>query len=184
RSSNGSLIIAANTIDMFISSPYLYSDITTNYEENMQALYFGNNQELLENILSSTVVDEIEIEYVLNAKEIKTNKLLTVDIRADNFYKPLSGLNFYLSIQTESDTIFQYTTYDDYQNGSYSFSFIPKNFNVLPGKYRLAIRSPFGKISWSIHILAIVSWGPIIVEVSVVACIAVLIVIRRKPIKK
>jgi hypothetical protein len=169
---------------MFISSPYLYSDITTNYEENMQALYFGNNQELLENILSSTVVDEIEIEYVLNAKEIKTNKLLTVDIRADNFYKPLSGLNFYLSIQTESDTIFQYTTYDDYQNGSYSFSFIPKNFNVLPGKYRLAIRSPFGKISWSIHILAIVSWGPIIVEVSVVACIAVLIVIRRKPIKK
>ncbi len=184
RGSNGSLIIAANTIDMFISSPYLYSDITTNYEENMQSLYFGNNQELLENILSSAVVDEIEIEYVLNAKEIKTNKLLTVDIRADNFYKPLSGLTFYLSIQTESDTIFRFTTYDDYQNGSYSFSFIPENFNVPPGKYSLAVRSPFGKVSWAIHILAIVSWGPIIVEVSVVACIALLIVTRRKPIKK
>ncbi len=184
RGTNGSLIIAANTIDMFISSPYLYSDITTNYEENMQSLYFGNNQELLENILSSTVVDEIEIEYVLNAKEIKTNKPLMVDIHAKNFYKLSSGLIFYLSIQTESDTIFRFTTYDDYQNGSYSFSFIPKNYNVPPGKYRLAIRSPFGKVSWSIHILAIVSWGPIIVEVSVVACIAVLIVIRRKPIKK
>ncbi|NPD88573.1 MAG: S8 family serine peptidase [Asgard group archaeon] len=184
REDEGSLIIASNTINMFLSSPYLYSDITTNYEEDMQSLYFGNNEEILENILTSAVVDEIEIEYALNTEETKSNKLFKVDIHAYNFYKPLSGLKFYLSIQTESNSIFRFSTYEDYQNGSYSFSFIPKNYNLPPGKYRLAIRSSFGKASWPIHILAMVSWGPVIVEVSVMACIALLIVTRRKPIKK
>ena len=184
RDDNGSLIISANSVEMFLSSPYLYSDVTTDYEENLQALEFGDNREFLENILASTIVDEIEFEYYLNTDETKINNLLTVRIKAKNYYKPLSGLTFYLSIETKTDTIFQYSTYEDYHNGEYLFSFIPKEHSIPPGEYRLAIRSPFGKTSWAIHLLARVSLGPIIVELSVVACIALLIVTKRKQVTK
>ncbi len=184
RDDNGSLIIAANSIDMFQCSPYLYSDITTDYEENLQSLEFGDNQELLENIYASSIVNDIEFEYHLSSDEIKINKALNVSIKARNYYKPLSGISFYLSIQTETETIFRYSIYEDYRNGNYLFSFIPKDHSVQPGEYRLAIRSPFGKSSWAIHLLARVSLGPIIVELSVIACIALLIVTKRKSVKK
>ena len=184
RDDDGSLLIAANSIEMFMSSPYLYSDFTTNYEENMQSLHFGNNQVLLENIICAAIVDEINIEYSRNSEEIKVNNLLTVEVTAHNTFKPLTGIKFYLSLQTESETVFQFSTYTDYQNGSYSFSLKPIEHNIPPGQYRLVIRSPFDKAGWALHILARISWGPIIVELSVVACIALLIVTKRKPIKK
>jgi subtilisin family serine protease len=184
RDDNGSLIIAANSVDMFLSSPYLYSDVSSDYEEIMQSMHFGDNEEFLRNLFSSTVVDEVNIDYSVNTKELKENDLLKVKINAHNFYKPLSGIDFYLSLETSLISVFQTSIYSDCQNGSYSFSFRPETFKIPPGRYSLVVRSYFGKVSWSFHLLAKVSWGPIIVELSVIACIALLIVTKQKQVKK
>jgi len=68
----------------------------------------------------------------------------------------------------------------DYENGTHLLIFNPANFSISPGKYTLAVRSSAGTYYWTIRIIAKVSWGPIVVEISLVLCIVYLLIIRKK----
>jgi len=178
RYDNGSLIIACNNIEMFLSSSYIYSN--SKYNELLLTSSFGDNFNLLENIYTASLAFGLNFEYNLSSTEIKENENLVLRIDANNFFKPVSNWEFYLSFELEDVKFLQYETYTDFGNGTYEFSFKPIDQNIKPGKYYLVIRSSASKYEWEIHILARVSWGPIIVELSLVVCIVFLLTYRKK----
>ncbi|MFW9853096.1 MAG: hypothetical protein ACFFDS_09140, partial [Candidatus Thorarchaeota archaeon] len=178
RYDNGSLIIACNNIEMFLNSPYIYSNSV--YNELLLASDFGDNFDLLENIYTNSIGFGLSFEYNLSSTEIKENENLVLRIDANNYFKPLTNWNFYLSFELEEVKFLEYSTYTDFENGTYEFSFRPIDLDIKPGKYYLAIRSSSNKNEWEIHILARVSWGPIIVELSILVCIVFLLTYRKK----
>jgi hypothetical protein len=178
RYDNGSLIIACNNIEMFLSSPYIYSNSV--YNELLLASDFGDNFDLLENIYTNSIGFGLSFEYNLSSTEIKENENLVLRINANNYFKPLTNWDFYISFELEDVKFLEYSTYTDFENGTYEFSFRPIDLGIKPGKYYLAIRSSSNKNEWEIHILARVSWGPIIVELSILVCIVFLLTYRKK----
>ena len=181
RYNNGSLVIACNNIEMFFSSPYIYT--SSIYNELLLASNFGDNFNLLENIYTTSLALGLSFEYNLSSTEIKENENLVLRIDANNYFKPLTNWDFYLSFEMEDTKFQKYETYTDFGNGTYLFSFRPIDLDIKPGKYYLVIRSSANKNEWEIHILARVSWGPIIVELSIIVCIVFLLTYRKKKSK-
>ena len=184
RLDNGSLLIAANNIDMFLNSPYLYSSETSKFDELMLSANFGSNRDILENLLFATSVRSLLIEYDINTleTEYKDNVLITINIY--NQYKTIQDWNFYMSLDKKSDIIYRFYDFEDFSNGTYLISFNPFDYSVTPGEYILRVRSFSGTKSWTINILAKVSWGPIIVELSLVVSVVFLIFYRQVRLKK
>ena len=56
----------------------------------------------------------------------------------------------------------------------------PNLSSIPPGEYILTIRSPSESHSLSVLILASISWGTIIVELSLVICVIILVAVRPK----
>ncbi len=181
RENNGSLIIAANDLDMFLNSPYLYNEFKINYDISNLVLNFGDNLELLENIISNSVETLVDINYTISELEVVQGKeTLEIRTNAVNTYKPLTNWDFYLTI--EKNGIILARSYDviDYENGTHLLVFNPANFSISPQKYTLAVRSSAGTYYWTIRIIANVSWGPIVVEISLALCIVYLLIVRKK----
>ncbi|MHA1217835.1 MAG: S8 family peptidase [Candidatus Heimdallarchaeaceae archaeon] len=184
RNNNGSLVVAANDLSMFLNSPYLFDNFQMDYKVLNSALNFGDNQELLHNIMSAAVVTSLEFAYNISSLEVvKGEDTIEVTISAANNYKPLSNWDFYLTV--ENGDVIVVRNYDkiDYGNGTYLISFDPSLYSISPGEHTLAIRSSFGTHSWKIHILAKVSWGPIVVEISLIVCVVYLLITRKKQVK-
>jgi len=184
RSNNGSLVVAVNDLSMFLNSPYLYDNLQMDYKVLNSALNFGDNQELLHNIMGTAVVSNLEFAYNISSLEVvKGEDTIEVTISAANNYKPLTNWDFYLTV--ENGDVIVVRNYDkiDYGNGTYLIIFDPSLYSISPGEHTLAIRSSYGTHSWRIHILAKVSWGPIVVEISLAVCVVYLLITRKKRVK-
>ena len=169
---------------MLLNSPYLFDNFQMDYKVLNSALNFGDNQELLHNIMSAAVVTSLEFAYNISSLEVvKGEDTIEVTISAANNYKPLTNWDFYLTV--ENGDVIVVRNYDkiDYGNGTYLISFDPSLYSISPGEHTLAIRSSFGTHSWKIHILAKVSWGPIVVEISLIVCVVYLLITRKKQVK-
>ncbi len=184
RLDNGSLLIAANNIDMFLNSPYLYSSDSSEYNELMISTNYGNNRDFLENLLYASTVRGLLIDYDISAfeTEYKGNILITVNIY--NQYKALENWDFYMSLDKKGEIIYRFYDFQDYSNGTYSMSFSPSDYDVTAGEYILRVRSFSGTRSWTINILAKISWGPILVEFSLVVAVVFLFFYKKVRIKK
>ncbi|MCG3256841.1 MAG: hypothetical protein KAU62_12175, partial [Candidatus Heimdallarchaeota archaeon] len=184
RSNNGSLVVAVNDLSMFLDSPYLYDDLQMDYKVLNSALNFGDNQELLHNIMRAAVVTNLEFAYNISSLEVvKGEDTIKVTINAANNYKPLTNWDFYLTVENRDVIIVRNYDKIDYGNGTYLIIFDPSLYSISPGEHTLAIRSSFGTHSWKIHILAKVSWGPIVVEISLTVCVVYLLITRKKRVK-
>ena len=184
RSNNGSLVVAVNDLSMFLNSPYLYDDLQMDYKVLNSALNFGDNQELLHNIMSAAVVTNLEFAYNISSLEVvKGEDTIKVTINAANNYKPLTNWDFYLTVENRDVIVVRNYDKIDYGNGTYLIIFDPSLYSISPGEHTLAIRSSFGTHSWKIHILAKVSWGPIVVEISLIVCVVYLLITRKKRVK-
>ncbi|MHA1668806.1 MAG: S8 family peptidase [Candidatus Heimdallarchaeaceae archaeon] len=183
RNINGSLVIACNNIDMFLLTPYLYLSSLADYSEEALTLKFGENRELLDNILSAATVSKLTFNFTLSSKELPMKKNSFIKIYAENKYKPLTNWKFYLTLEAQNNIFVEYTNYKDYRNGTYLFSFSPSSLNIPAGEYTLSIRSASGTYSWQIHVLASISLGPILVTFSLVVCVVYLVSMRKEKLR-
>ena len=184
RVDNGSLLIAANNIDMFQNSPYLYSSSTSKYNELTLSSCFGDNIEYLENLLYASSVRSLLIDYDISTFETEYKDDIVVRVNIYNHYKALEDWDFYLSLDRKGEIQYRIYGFQDYSNGTYSISFSPADYEVVPGEYVLRVRSFSGTRSWTIDILAKVSWGPIMVGFSLVVSVVFLIFYKQVRIKK
>ncbi len=184
RLDNGSLLIAANNIDMFLNTPYLYSSETSEYDELFLSSGFGSNNEMLGNLLYASSVRSLLFDYEINKIEVKYDEPIQIEINVYNQYKTIKNWDFYLTLETKDEILTRYYDFEDFSNGTYSFSFKLSDLKASPGEYILRIRSLSGTESWTINFLAKVSWGPLIIGFSLVISTTFLLLYRRVRIKK
>jgi len=184
--SNGSLVIAANNIEMFLNSPYAYSSYLSDYDSRVMALNYAHNNMLLDNLIYRSTITNVNFTYELLRVEedYYTKNEMTVKITAFNDYKPLSAWEFYATFEKGDKVVARYTTQNDYGNGTYIISVVPAEVGITGGEYVFSIRSPYGSVSWTIQMLVKVSWGPIIVEASLITCVVYFLSFRKKKDKK
>jgi len=184
RSNNGSLLLAMNDLGMFLNSPYLYNPFKMDYDISNLVLNFGDNYELLNNIIENSVVTAVNFNYsISDLVVVQVKETLEIRVNASNSYKPLTNWDFYISVERNDLIIARNFDIIDCENGTYIFNFDPANYSISPGKYTLSVRSPAGTYSWLIHVLAKISWGPIVIEISLAVCIVYLLVTRKKRVK-
>jgi len=188
RSNGGNLIIAANSIDMFMNSPYLFNDFTLDYELKFSSLYFGDNYKLYENIMYSSAISDLSTQYSISTTEIKKTDYVEISLSANNSFGPLIGWDFFLTLESLPEQSYDikiiYRDIIDYNNGNYSFIFSPQNYPIPSGTYLLSIRSPSETKTWTVYIIEDYSWGPTLVFISIAVCIIFFVLIRIKKPKK
>ena len=188
RSNGGNLIIAANNVDMFMNSPYLFNDFTLDYEPKFSSLYFGDNYKLYENIMYSSTISDLSTQYSISTTEIKKTDSVEISLSANNSFGPLIGWDFFLTLESVPEQSYEiriiYRDIIDYNNGNYSFIFSPQNYPIPGGIYLLSIRSPSETKTWTVYILEDYSWGPTLVFISIAVCIIFFVLIRIKKPKK
>ncbi|MCG3216240.1 MAG: S8 family serine peptidase, partial [Candidatus Heimdallarchaeota archaeon] len=91
RLDNGSLLIAANNIDMFLNTPYLYSSETSEYDELFLSSGFGSNNEMLGNLLYASSVRSLLFDYEINKIEVKYDDPIQIEINVYNQYKTIKN---------------------------------------------------------------------------------------------
>jgi hypothetical protein len=96
----------------------------------------------------------------------------------------LSAWEFYATFEKGDEVVVKYTAHSDYGNGTYIISVVPAEVELPGGEYVFSIRSPYGSESWTIQLIVKVSWGPIIVEASLITCIVYFLSFRKKKDKK
>ncbi|MHA1200908.1 MAG: S8 family peptidase [Candidatus Heimdallarchaeaceae archaeon] len=178
--SNGSLLVGGNTLDMFLDSPYLYSPYESEYSEVFMSAYYGDNYQLLENMISSTVVRSLTFSYSLKSSEISIKDNIILTINTANTFKVMPNWEFYMTISNEYGTYVKENTFESYDNGTTVFNMKIEDMDILSGSYTLKIHSVSGTKSWEIKILASVSLGPIIISITLVLCSVFLIMFRKK----
>jgi len=181
--SNGSILVGGNTLDMFLDSPYLYSPYEHEYSEITMSAHYGDNYQLLENMISSTVVRGLIFNYSLKSSEISINDNIILSINTANMYKVMPNWAFYMTLSNEYGTQVKVSTFESYGNGTTVFNTKIKDMGISAGTYTLKIHSFSETKTWEIQIIASVSLGPIIISVSLVLCSVFLIMFRKK-IKK
>ncbi len=178
--SNGSLFIGGNTLDMFLDSPYLYSQYESGYSELSLSAHYGDNYQLLENMISSTVVRSLIFDYSLKSSEISIKDNIMLTINSANMFKIMPNWEFYMTVSNEFDTYVKINTFESYGNGTTIFNIKIEDMDLSAGSYTLKIHSFSGTKSWNIKIIAFASLGPIIISISLVLCIVFLILFRKK----
>lgn len=182
--SNGSLVIAANNIEMFLNSPYAYSSYLSDYDSRVMALNYAHNNMLLDNLIYRSSITNVNFTYEGVNEEYYTKDEITVKITVFNDYKPLSAWEFYATFERSDEVVARYKVHNDYGNGTYIISVVPAEVGLTGGEYGFSIRSPYGSESWTIQLIVKVSWGPIIVEASLITCIVYFLSFRKKKDKK
>ncbi|MHA1418533.1 MAG: S8 family peptidase [Candidatus Heimdallarchaeaceae archaeon] len=178
--SNGSIVVGGNTLDMFLDSPYLYSALEPGYSEIVISAYYGDNDQLLENMISSTVVRGLSFNYSLMDTEISIKDNITLTINSANLYKVMPFWEFYMTISDEYGTYVKVNPFESYGNGTTIFNTKVKDMGIPAGSYTLKIHSFSGTNFWDINIIASVSLGPVIISISLVLCISLLTMFRKK----
>ncbi len=181
--SNGSILVGGNTLDMFLDSPYLYSLYEPEYSEIFMSAYYGDNYQLLENMISSTVVRGLTFNYSLESSEISIKDNIMLTINTANTFKTMPNWAFYMTLSNEYGTHVKVNTFESYENGTTIFNIKVEDMYISAGSYTLKIHSLSGTKSLGIKIIASVSLGPIIISTSLVLCSVFLIMFRKK-IKK
>ena len=176
----GTRIIAGNTLDMFLESPYVYSQFDNDYSDLTITASYGNNYEFLLNIMKSATVTSLDFDYNLTSSEVYKDREVKVIIHSANTYKPMVNWEFYLTLTYNDYTVFKYTECEQYSNGTCIFSFVAKDYEIVEGTYSLNIHSFTETKTFTINILAKISLGPIIVSLSLIICIIFLILFRNK----
>lgn len=175
RSTNNSLIIAGNNVEMFQYSPYLYSSYTSSYHEDFSSLHFADNYRLFENIIAYSAIYEPTITYSLSTPELSLSDQLIVTMNASNNFGILKGWDFFLTVRNPPGSVnsMNIISYDliDYGNGTYKLFFSPEKYSLSVGDYLLSIRSSFETKTWSIYLLSDYSYGPLIVVISITICV-------------
>jgi subtilisin family serine protease len=184
RNNNGSLVLALNDVSAFLDSPYLYNALKMDYDISNLVLNFGDNLELLHNVLENSVVTSVNFDYsISNLEVIQGKEILEIRVNATNIYKPLTDWDFFLTVEKEDTILAREFNIIDCKNGTHLILFNPANYSISPGKYTISVRSSTGSYSWEIQVLAKVSWGPIVVEISLALCIVYLLITRRRKTK-
>ncbi len=178
--SNGSLLVGGNTLDMFLDSPYLYSSYESEYSEIFVSAYYGDNYQLLENMISSTVVRSLMFNYSLKSSEVSIKDNIMMTINSANILKIMPNWEFYMTLSNEYGTHVKENTFESFANGTTIFNMKIEDMDISAGSYILKIHSLSGTESWDIKIVASVSLGPIIISVSLVLCSVFLIMFRKK----
>ena len=132
RQMGGSLILACNNLEMFLSSPYFYNSLSSKFEEKQASLYFNDNYKMLENIMFSSAMSNLLINYSISSTEVSINDEIKIKISAHNQYKPLIDWYFFLTLESKeilSQKIeIRYFDKIDFRNGTYVFYFKPKDY--------------------------------------------------------
>ncbi|MHA1686944.1 MAG: S8 family serine peptidase [Candidatus Heimdallarchaeaceae archaeon] len=183
RYKNGSIMILGNSAEMFLSSPYIYTETSNTYEENSLSLEYGDNAKLLDNMLFALYPSHPVFNLKIKNHEIKDTEPLSGTLTVLNRYKYMPGWKLYLTLQFSDWYSYRYEQIQDLGNGTYTFSFLPKDLGIKPGDYTIEIRCAGGTISDTIKILANFSWGPVLVEFSLVVCIIYLVSFQKQPKK-
>ncbi len=178
--SNGSIVVGGNTLDMFLDSPYLYSSYESEYSEIFMSAYYGDNYQLLENMISSAVVRGLIFNYSLKSSEVSIKDNIMLTINTANMFKTMPDWAFYMTLSNEYDTYVKVNAFESYENGTTIFNTKIEDMNLSAGSYTLKIHSFSGTESWEIKIIASVSLGPIIISLSLVLCSVFLIMFRKK----
>ncbi len=187
RQNSGSLVLACNNLEMFLNSPYLYNSLTSNYEEKQSSLQFGDNYQMLENIMVASTVSDISMNYSISSTESQLNSEIQVTISALNNYEPLTGWDFFLSLETLQNVAqkieIKYYDFIDFKNGTYIFHFTPGIFPIPGGSYFLSVRSSYDTMTWTVYLMTDYSWGPTLITISIAACMLLFVIFRKKQTK-
>jgi hypothetical protein len=142
--------------------------------------YYGDNYQLLENMISSTVVRSLMFNYSLKSSEVSIKDNIMMTINSANILKIMPNWEFYMTLSNEYGTHVKENTFESFANGTTIFNMKIEDMDISAGSYILKIHSLSGTESWDIKIVASVSLGPIIISVSLVLCSVFLIMFRKK----
>lgn len=183
-SKNGSTIVFGNNAEMFLNSPYIYNPESATYEDKRISWQFADNQRYMKNILynlySSRPISSLKIDNT----EIREDEYISGTVTIYNYYKYMPGWDLYITLEYGGWLVYLYNDITDLGNGTYTFSFRPIDLDMKPGNYDLNLRFAAGTLAKEITIIAKISWGPILVEGSIVVSIIYLVAFRKKSPKE
>jgi len=184
RYKKGSMLLLGNNIEMFFSSPYIYSTQNREYMETRILADLGDNKKLLENMFDLSSPSLISINSYMAMEEYLTTDIIKINITVKNLYKYITGWNFFITFERDGKIYYTQTEFEDLNNGTYLFSIDLSECNIPPGHYNLYIRSFAKSIKYSVDIITNFSMVPRYVELPIIACIIYLIIRRKWKVQK
>lgn len=184
RQNNGSLLIAGNNIDMFHMTPYFYNPDTSKYDGNMVNYLYADNQLLLRNMFSMSTDKTLNWNYSIVNSIIYPNDDLVIRIDVSNSYKSLSGIEFTFDFIHRDISYLVKQDVMDFGNGTYLFVLSPSEYDLPTTDFTVYIRSIFDTKKMNVSFFARISYGPIIVHVSIISSILVIILMEPKKEQK
>ncbi|MHA1115507.1 MAG: S8 family peptidase [Candidatus Heimdallarchaeaceae archaeon] len=180
RYGGGSLVFVANNVDMFLSSPYLYSTTSEKYITTRFSSKYGNNTKLLENIVYTCRPNYILTSVETDKKEFIKNEKITLKISLKNYHKYISGWTFTITLENEQTYMVPSFQYVDLENGSYFLIIDIEKNNIKPGHYSLVVRSFAGNEKIEVNIITNFSFTPRFVEIPLIVCVIIIIYTQTK----
>ncbi len=180
RQNNGSLLIAGNNIDMFQMTPYFYSSSTSKYDGNKANYLYADNKLLLRNMFSMGTNKNLDLNYSIANSIIYPDDNLKIRIDVFNSYKSLSGIEFTFDFVHRDRSYLVKQDVLDFGNGTYLFVLSPSQYDLPTTDFTVYIRSIFDTKKFNISFFARISYGPIIVHMSIISSILVIILMKPK----
>ncbi|UJG44799.1 MAG: S8 family serine peptidase [Candidatus Heimdallarchaeum endolithica] len=180
RHGGGSLVFVANNINMFLSSPYLYSTSSGKYDTTRSSSKFEDNTKLLENIIYTCAPTYMITTVETEKNEFVKNEKITLEITLENFHKYVSGWTFAVTLENEKTCIVPSFQYIDLENGSYSIIIDLEKNNIKPGHYSLVVRSFAGNEKIEVDVITNFSLTPRLVEIPLIICIITIVFSKSK----